>query len=171
MKPFAEAAEPRWAWSRPRLFTRRHELHSGEDLLATLEARTPLGSAMVAHTAGGHWRLHHVGLLRGQVRVTREQAAEPAVTFRPGWFGAGTVETAGGQALRWHRADFWGRTWALVDAGGLTRVTFQRGPGLFRADTHVLVADPARRDPELEPLVLLGFYLIVLMARQSHAVT
>lgn len=175
MRPFAEVAETRWSWKRPRLFTRRHELMAGEDTLAVLEARSLLRSAMLGTTAGGQWRLDHVGLLRGQVRVTPmdagQPAAEPVVTFRPRWFGAGDVTTAGGQSLRWHRADFWGRRWGFVDSGALTRIAYERAPGLLRADTHVLVSDSARGDPELEPLVLLGFYLLLLMARQSHAAT
>jgi len=168
MKPFAEVMDRRWTWKRPRLWSRRFELCAGDDVIARLESRALPGGTWHGETARGHWQVRHVGLLRGLVTVTSPEGGE-ALTFRPRWFGAGDVSTAGGQSLRWHRADFWGRRWELVDSGGLARVVFERAPGFLRADTHVLVGEAARTDTELEPLVLAGFFLILLMARQSHA--
>ncbi len=169
MKAFAEAFDSAWTWKRPRLWHRRYELRAGDEVLAVLESRSPLGPGMGAESAGGHWRLRHEGLLRGRVHVTNTAETGDAAVFHPRWFGAGDVSTREGQALRWHRADFWGRRWEFVDAGGLARLVFERAPGILSPDTRVEVSESARHDPELEPLVLLGFYLLLLMARQSHA--
>lgn len=169
MKPFAEAFDSAWTWKRPRLWHRRFELHAGEHVLAVLESRSLLGSAMAGESAGAHWRLSHEGLLRGRVHVSNTAETEDAAVFHPRWFGAGDVSTRRGQVLRWHRADFWGRRWELVDSGGLTRLAFERSPAMLSLDARVEVAEASRADPELEPLVLLGFYLLLLMARQSHA--
>jgi hypothetical protein len=124
---------------------------------------------VAGETAGERWRLRHEGLLRGRVRVVHEGHAGDEALYRPRWFGAGDVTTRRGRVLRWHRADFWGRRWEMVDSGGLAWVVFTRTPAFLSLDTRVDVAEHAHQDPELAPIVLLGFYLIVLMARQVHA--
>ena len=170
MIPFAEAPATPWTWRRPHLWSRRYELRAGDALLASLETRSVLSSVMVGETTHGQWLLRHAGLLRGRVQVLVPGTGAELAAFRPRWFGAGDVTTAAGQSLRWHRADFWGRRWELADAGGLARITFERMPAFLSPDTAVNVSEAARDDTELEPLVLLGFYLVLLMARQSHAV-
>lgn len=167
--PFAAAHDRPWVWKRPRLWRRRYELLAGDALLGTLESRSALRSAVAGETAGERWRLRHEGLFRGRVRVVHEGHAGDEALYRPRWFGAGDVTTRRGRVLRWHRADFWGRRWEMVDSGGLAWVVFTRTPAFVSLDTRVDVAEHARKDPELAPIVLLGFYLIVLMARQVHA--
>lgn len=169
MKPFAEALDREWVWKRPRMWRRRYELLAEGERLAVLEARSPLGGTMWGETAGERWLVRHLGLLRGHVRVAPESGGDAAAEFHPRWFGAGQVTTRGGQVLRWRRADFWGRRWEMVDTGGLARLTLERSPGFLSADARVRVSDAARSDPELEPLVLLGYYLLILMVRQAHA--
>jgi hypothetical protein len=124
---------------------------------------------MLGETASGTWRVRHVGLLRGRSLVTAEDAKEPAAEFRPRWFGAGDIVTAAGRSYRWHRADFWGQRWEMVDSGGLTHVSFARSPAFLSLDTRLEVSASARADDELEALALLGYYLLLLMVRQSHA--
>lgn len=169
MVPFAGAYGAAWTWKRPRLLRRSYELRAGESLLATLEMRALLRADMQGRTASHLWRLRHEGLFRGRVRVVREGARDDEAIFRPRWFGAGDITTRSGAVLRWRRGDFWGRRWVMVDTGGLPWLTFTRTPALLSLDTQVEPGEHARRDPELEPLVLLGFYLLVLMARQVHA--
>lgn len=169
MEPFAEAFNERWVWRRPKLWSRRFELRAGERALASLETRAWFTGVMHADTASGGWTLRHEGLLRGRVLVRAHPAASDALEFRPRWFGSGDVQLANGTALRWHRADFWGRRWELVDSGGLPRVTFVRLPAFLSPDVEVRVSEAARTEPMLEPLVLLGYYLIVLMVRQNTA--
>lgn len=169
LKPLREAFGETWLWTRPKVWRRRYELRAGGDLLAVLESRATLRSDTAVESASGRWRMRHEGLLRGRVRILHEGHAGDAAVFRPRWFGAGDVTTARGDVLRWQRADFWGRRWQMVDSGGLARVTFARAPAFFSLDVRVEVGAHARDDAELEPLVMLGFYLLLLMARQAHA--
>ena len=169
MKPFAGSFGSDWVWKRPQMWRRQYELRAGGELIGRLESRSMLGGSMWGETASGAWRVRHVGLLRGRSLITAEGATEPAAQFQPRWFGAGDVVTARGQRYRWHREDFWGQRWAMVDSGGITHLSFARSPAFLTLDTRVTVADSARRDEELEPLVLLGYYLLLLMVRQSHA--
>jgi hypothetical protein len=102
------------------------------------------------------------------VRVLREGSASDVVEFRPRWFGAGDIATPNGDVLRWQRGDFWGRRWQMIDSGGLARLTFARTPSFLSLDTRVEPAEHAW-DDALEPLVFLGYFLLLLMARQAHA--
>lgn len=169
MKPFAECFGGEWVWRRPHMWRRQYELRAGRERLARLESRSMLGGSMWGETASGAWHVRHVGLLRGRSLVTAEGHREPSAEFRPRWFGAGDVTTARGASYRWHREDIWGQRWAMVDRGGLTHLEFARSPAFLTLDTRVTVSDAARDDAELEPLVLLGYYLLLLMVRQSHA--
>ncbi len=169
MKPFSGSFDRDWDWKRPHMWRRQYELRAGGELIARLESRSVLGGSMWGETSSGSWQVRHVGLLRGRSLVTADGAAKPAAEFRPRWFGAGEVVTASGRTYRWHRADFWGQRWELVDSGGLTHLSFARSPAFLTLDTRVQVSASARHDAELEPLVLLGYYLLLLMVRQSHA--
>ncbi len=168
MKSLADAAGREWIWSRPRILTRRWELKAGDDVLATLDSLGLLGGGAKASTATGRWRLHHVGLLRGRLEVLDEAGTEVVATFRPGWFGAGTLEW-GRRRLRWHRDDFWGRRWEFVDENGLSLVAFTRRPAFVRSTTTVEPTEAGRGCAELPLLVALGFQLLLVMQRQAHA--
>jgi len=169
LQPLAEALGQPWLWTRPKVWRRRYELRADTALLAVLESRATLRSDTSVESATGRWRMRHEGLLRGLVRVVHEGHAGDMAVYRPRWFGAGDVTTARGDVLRWHRADFWGRRWEFVDSGGLTRVAFSRAPAFFSLDVRVEIgAHASRDDAELEVLVMLGFYLLLLMARQAH---
>jgi hypothetical protein len=59
-----------------------------------------------------------------------------------------------------------------LDDGGFRRARLALVRALARVpdDGHAGgVSAGARADAELEPLVLLGYYLLLLMVRQSHA--
>jgi len=169
MKPLRAAAG--LAWKRPRVFQRRWQLHDGDDVVATLENPPAWGFRCTAETASGQWRLRHRGFLRGSVCVERRLAegewAERA-RFEPSWFGSGRLPREDGP-LAWRRVDFWGRRWEFRHADGRAVVSFVRLPGLFRPGCQVEIAESARMRADVEELVLLGWFLVLLMARQAHA--
>ncbi len=170
MKPLAEVAGREWVWSRPRLLTRRWELKAGDDVVATLDSLGFLGGGARAVTAAGTWRFRHIGLLRGRLEVLGEDGATALGTFRPGWFGAGTLEW-GDRRLRWHRDDFWGRRWEFVDEHGHSLVAFIRRPAFVRSTTAVEPTEAGRGCEQLPLLAVLGFQLLMVMQRQAHAGT
>lgn len=169
MKPLLEALDREWIWTRPKLMSRVFELRAGDDLLATLEVRSWLGSHMVGETAGGRWDVRHEGLLRGRCVLRREGERTDHLVFRPRWFGAGEVTTPGGDVLTWKRGDFLGRRWRLLDRDGHVQIEMVRRPAFFKTSVLVAVSDAGRRWAELPELVLLGFFLLRMLERQSQA--
>lgn len=168
VKPLDQAFDREWTWTRPRIARRHWELRAGDDVLATLEARAWVGSRMVGETAAGARALGHQGWFRGRVLLTDPGGARIA-TFEPAWFGHGRAHFESGLSLQWTRADFWGRRWEFRDSDGLVQLAFLRRPSWFRSTTTVQVSDAGRKRPELADLVLLGYYLLQLMQRQTQA--
>lgn len=169
MKPLLDALDREWTWTRPKLMSRVFELRAGDDVLATAEVRSWLGTRMVGETAGGRWDLRHEGLFRGRCVLRREGETDDRLVYRPRWFGAGDVTTPGGEVLTWKRGDFLGRRWQLLDRDGHVQVEMLRRPAFFKTRVAVSVSDAGRQREELPELLLLGFFLLRMLERQSHA--
>ena len=120
--------------------------------------------AATGGSAGGH-----EGLLRGRCVLRREGERTDHLVFRPRWFGAGEVTTPGGDVLTWKRGDFLGRRWRLLDRDGHVQIEMVRRPAFFKTSVLVAVSDAGRRWAELPELVLLGFFLLRMLERQSQA--
>ena len=169
MKPLLEALDREWIWTRPKLLSRVFELRAGDDVLATLELRSWLGTRMVGETAGGRWDLRHEGLFRGRCVLRREGERADHLVFRPRWFGAGDLLLPGGDVLTWKRGDFLGRRWQLLDRDGHVQVEMLRRPAFFKTTVTVAATDAGRGRAELPELLLLGLFLLRMLERQAHA--
>ena len=80
-------------------------------------------------------------------------------TYHAGWTGHGVLELGQGRRFQWAAADFWRSQWAWQGADGSTLVRFR--------SARVEVDPAAVTLPELALLVSLGWYLLVLLARES----
>ncbi len=169
MRPLREATGCEWVWQRPRLMSRLWELRAGEDLAATLEACGWTGARMTGETAGCRWDLRHEGFFLGRTVVRREGGVDALLELRPGWFGDGTIRCADGTALRWKRGDVWGRRWRVLDPDDHVQLEFTRQPAFFKSRTTVAATEVGRGRPDLPELVLLGFFQLRLLERQSSA--
>jgi hypothetical protein len=169
VRSLLDVMDREWIWSRPRLLSRSWELRAGDEVVATLEARSWLGVRMLGETVGGRWDLRHEGLFRGRAVMRREGDDAEHLVFRPRWFGAGDVTGPGGEDLRWKRGDFLGRRWQFVDRDGHVQLEFVRRPAFFKSSTAVAVTDAGRARADMPELVLLGLFLLRLLERQAHA--
>lgn len=156
-------------WTRPKLLSRVWELRAGDEVVATLESRSWLGVRMTGETAAGGWELRHEGLLRGRAVLRRAGETAERLVFRPGWFGKGEIVRERGGPLLWRRGDFWGRRWRMLDRDGHVQLEFTRRPAFLKSSTAVAASDAGRKLEDLAELVLLGFFLVRMLERQSHA--
>lgn len=169
MKRLRDAFGSEWVWTRPEWRRRRWELRAGDEVLAVLENGSLLGLRMRGETADGRWELVHEGFFSPRALLRPEGGGTPVAVVRLGAFGGGVLEVPEGEPLRWGRGDFWGRRWRFRDADGHDAVTFVRRPAFFKSATAVEVAESFRTHALLPPLVLLGFFVLRLLERQSHA--
>ena len=94
-------------------------------------------------------------------------------TYHAGWTGRGVLELGQGRRFQWAAADFWRSQWAWQRDDGSTLVRFQSTRALgglggqAGQGARVEVEPAAVALPELALLVSLGWYLLVLLARES----
>lgn len=167
MQTFTEARGAAWVWRRRSFWNDEADLLAGERPIASL---VPTGFWMtprLGRTANGAWRIRYEGLFARD--LTARDAATDAVVarYRAGWWGQGTVTFDRGRTWQWRRVDFLGRRHEWRDGGGLTCVSFTRGRGMSGRTTEVQVGAHMADDPALEPLVLLGYDLLLRLARQT----
>jgi hypothetical protein len=170
MQTFAQERGAAWAWRRRSFWNHDADLFAGDRAIASLETTGHWLSPRLGRTANGAWRIRYEGLLARDL-VVRDAATDAVVArYRAGWWGQGTVTFERGRTWQWRRVGFWGRRHEWVDGGGLTCVSFARGRGLTGRTTDVQVGAHMANDPALEPLVLLGYDLLLRLAHQSAAI-
>jgi hypothetical protein len=89
--------------------------------------------------------------------------------FSPNWGGGGTLDIVGRQQLRFGSANFWHSQWDWLDAADKPLVHFKSRQGLLKLEGQVEIAADASPSPDVPMLVVLGWYLLVLFARDAAA--
>ncbi|MBI5282227.1 MAG: hypothetical protein HY858_11145 [Candidatus Solibacter usitatus] len=158
-------------WRQPGAFARTFELRAGDSLLARLEFKKTLGTLAEAETAQGKWSFKRTGFLSPVVSArVRGEEADIAI-YRPSFSGQkGALRLAGGEALELHALGFWGSEWALTGAGGEHLLRFHN-KGLVHHGADVEVGEAARGRQDLELLLTLAWYILVLHMEDSTVMT
>ena len=101
--------------------------------------------------------------------MVREAATEEVVaTFTRDWRGAGLVRFASGPEYRWGRSGFWRSVWFWSSDQQERLIAYRSAVALTRR--FGMEVDPAaNRLAELPVLVMLGAYLMAILAARHHA--
>jgi hypothetical protein len=176
MRPIAEVLSLPLSFTQPRAMERSYELRAGEELVATLEFQSAFGSLAVARTSSAAWTFKRVGFFTPRATARREGSEQDIAAYTPRWTGReGEVDLAGGEKLHFGPANFWGTRFAFGDAEGHTLATFGPEPDvhrfsdLFRTQAMVSVDPAATARPDLDLLVLFGWYLVILRHQDASA--
>lgn len=156
-------------WSQPSAFTMDYELRAGEDVVARLAFRSSFGTLAAASAAEGTWTFKRVGFWQPVVTVRREGESDDLATFRNStWSSGGTLQLRDG---REYRADssFWMTEFRFLAEGDRPLVVFRRISGVFHTSAEVDVRPEAREMAELPWIVPFGWYLTVMMQRDTAA--
>jgi hypothetical protein len=163
----SDAAGRDLRWVQPRYFRPIYELRAGEQVLATLAFRNSFGSAATGESADGCWNFKRIGFLGTQVTIRACGSESDIALFRNStWGSGGSLEMPDGRKLP-ANINFSATRYQLMAQPGVPVLTFNRIGGLLRLSGDVLVHDTARVMPELPWLVILGWYLTVMMHRDS----
>ncbi len=171
MRCIGEATGQELLWGRAGVRRREYELRAGGEILAMLGWQR--GSLAIARVANGCWSFKRAGLCHPRVTVRTFGTDSEVATYHAGWTGRGVLELRQGRRFQWAAADFWRSQWAWQAADGSTLVRFRnaRSPGGLGGQAgqgaRVEVEPAAVALPELALLVSLGWYLLVLLARES----
>lgn len=169
MQPINIAASRDLTWTRASKSPLVYELRADEAIVATL--RWQKGSLAEAETAAGRWTFKRVGFWHPRVTVRVAGVDTDSAIFAAGWTGGGILRLAAGREFAWGAATFWHTQWAWKDAAGQPVVTFASKHGTAPAAGHLEVALAALDLPELPLLAPLGWYLLLLQAREDEAST
>jgi len=164
MKPISEVADQELLWVQPSIRKQAFELRAGDEVVATLVFQR--GTLAAGATADRSWTFKREGFWHPQVTVRKVDSDQNEAVFRPHWGGGGALEIAGGETLRLGPANFWHSQWDWQMPDGRSAVDFQSRGGFLKSGAEVKIQDAAGL-PEMELLVVLGWYLLVLFARDA----
>lgn len=170
MRHVSDVADRELTWIQPSARKRDYELRAGEEVIITLHWEKGWGSLATAASGGGRWTLKRAGFWHPHVTVRVAGSETDSAVFRAAWTGSGTLELSPTRQLRWASANFWHSQWTWQQADGTPLVHFKAKAGLTKIQGGVDVEAAALTLPELDLLVPLGWYLLVLYHQDSAAV-
>ena len=165
MSRISELSGRELAWKGSGCRNPAHELWADGEVVAAL--RWQGDSLAVAETAEGRWSFERPGFRRSRVSVREVGSGTEIATFGSGWTGGGTLETARGRRFRWSPVNFWRSRWEWRDEGDTPLLRFESRQGPTKIGGRVKIERAATALPELDLLVVLGWYLLVMRARDS----
>ena len=143
---------------------RKYELFAGTKSVAALGWQQ--GAVAVAHTACGDWSFDQVGFWRRRVTIRPRGRTTDAAAFDPGLTGGGTLALLGGDRFTWGADNIRRSRWGWRTAEGVRLASMERcrrGPAGVVG--HVAIELAAVTLPDFDLLALLGWYLLLLQAR------
>lgn len=168
MRSITDYADQELRWTQPSGWERAYELRAGEELLATL--RFLGGTLAEAETAEGRWTLEREGFLRTRVTVRAPGSDTDLAVFRPHWAGGGDLVGGLGEGLEFASASFWHSEW-VWRAEDRVLISYRGPGGLLKANAAMELAPEAGALPNVGLLAVLGWYLLLLFARDVAVAT
>lgn len=164
MRHISEVNGQELAWTQRSYCHGEYELRAGDDAVATLRWRG--GSLAVGETSDGRWSFERPGYRRSWVSVRTAGTGTEIAVFSSHWTGVGTLEMAGGRHFHWSATNLWRSRWVWREVDG-TELVSLRSRQRLRLSGLVERSQAATALPELDLLVTLGWYLMVMRAQDS----
>ncbi|MDX1583549.1 MAG: hypothetical protein R3338_08115 [Thermoanaerobaculia bacterium] len=163
MKAIGEVSQE-LKWVHPDVEKRYYELRAGEEIVATLEWDSPDGSVAIAKTSTGSWSLRRLGFLNPHVVALETGSGSQVFRFDATMSGGGLAQASDGHHYRWY-ATLWRAEWGWMDTGGSELVKFHRSFDVDeKHEGNLDVLEKGRKVPQLDLLVTVGWYLIIMVA-------
>lgn len=142
---------------------------AGEEVVATLRWRKNVGTNAVARAPDGAWSFKAGGFINPRVTIRLPNSDYDFATFRARNTGEGTLEAMGNQRYEWRCINFWQNQWAFFDGEGDRLLTIKPDLGSLKLGAQVGIELKASAHQEIGYLVVLGWYLLVLLAEDAAA--
>ncbi len=156
-------------WRQPSQLRQEYELVLGDEIVATLRWRKNVGSAAVGRSPDGTWSFKAAGFLNPRVTIRLPSSDYDFAVFRPCNTGTGVLEAMAEQRFQWRCVSFWQNTWAFFDNEGDRLLTIRPDTASAKIGGIVTIESNASSHQEIGYLVILGWYLLVLMAEDATA--
>ncbi len=169
MRMIQEAAGNELKWEQPPMFAREYELNeqAGIAPLATLQWVATFGTRAIATGNGRTYTYEREGFLNQRIAIREgdSKGGEPLAVFKPSWNGTGTLTFANGRVFHWKSTNIWQSEWKWVtpDEGEIMHFARDRKlKRMLRSEAKMMLHPAAADFPEVEVLVSLGWYLLLL---------
>lgn len=156
-------------WRQPSQLRPEYEMVLGEEVVATLRWRKNVGTNAVARSPDGTWSLKAAGFINPRVTIRLPNSDYDFAVFRARNMGEGVLEAMGDQRFIWRCVNFWQNTWAFFDTEGDRLVTIKPDAAAVKLGAQLSIEAKAAGHQEIGYLVVLGWYLLVLMAEDAVA--
>ena len=156
-------------WRQPSQLRQEYEMVFGEEVVATLRWRKNVGTNAVARSPDGTWSFKAAGFLNPRVTIRLPNSDYDFAVFRPRNTGEGILEAMAEQRYTWRCVNFWQNAWAFFDTEGDRLLTIKPDAANPKLGAQLAVELKASAHQEIGYLVVLGWYLMVLMAEDAVA--
>ena len=156
-------------WRQPSQLRQEYEMVFGEEVVATLRWRKNVGTNAVARSPDGTWSFKAAGFLNPRVTIRLPNSDYDFAVFRPRNTGEGVLEAMADQRYTWRCVNFWQNTWAFFDTEGDRLLTIKPDSAGPKLGAQLAIELKASAHQEIGYLVVLGWYLMVLMAEDAAA--
>jgi hypothetical protein len=154
-------------WRQPAL-ARKYELSGPSGAYARLEFQKLAGSLALGTTARGSWTFKRQGMLKSQINIRFADSEQPLATYEPNFTGQkGALKYKGGQYVEFQATNFFNTEWQWLTPEGVGLIGFrQKGAG--KPSAQVFLGEDALERVDLDLLLLLGFYVLLLLREDAN---
>jgi hypothetical protein len=152
-------------WVQPSAGKQAYELRAGDDVIGSLVWQR--GSLAVGEVGDRRWTIQREGFWRTRVAVRVQDSELNTVVLQPSWRGGGIIKLTSGRIVRFKAANIWESQWDWQEAGGEALVRFRSRREFIKLGADLEITRAAAGFPQVSLLAVLGWYLIVLGARDS----
>ena len=167
MKNIARLIDHELKWVQPSALKQEFELQTDGEVAATLRLKSSFGSFATAESADGCWTFKRVGFWQTRATVRTCDSETDIATFKNNtWKGGGTLELADGRKYL-ANTNFWQTEFEFKTETGERLFGYKHIGGVMHLSAQVQIEPPAATLPELPWLVMFGWYLALMLHRDS----
>jgi len=172
MKKFNQLLHEPLTWKNDDIWGRTYTLRHGDTVLAHLEQDQGLfksdASIYVPDEEKALYIFRPKGILNRRLEVESSDIDfVPAKLIPHTWSDGVTIHFSSGNQYEWNKTDFWGRTWQLTTAEGVTIATQKLGTWSNKGIFTILSDAPA--PAELTQLIFAGWVEMILELQAAAA--
>ena len=157
-------------WTQPSARKQEFELLVGDISVCRLDFAGSFKSIASATNIEGTWVFDRPGFWQRRTVVRSESGTDELAVFQNHtWKNGGTLTLADGRVFQ-VTTNFWASQFHILDDAGGEVIYYSRIGGFFHESCDVEIYPYARDLAELSWLVPFGWYLILMMKRDSAAV-
>jgi hypothetical protein len=159
--------EKELTWLQPDVYIEDYELCGGESIIGTLKFRSKYGTLATAESAEGQWTFKRVGFFSPKISIRQVGTDSDIATFKFNtWQEGGEVVLQDGTKYR-ATNNFWHTRMSFVDDQDQVLLKYPDIGGMFRRSVTLKVYPAAAGIEKLSWLVMLSWYLVVMMQRET----